>query len=276
MNRKRGKKEVLKGTLAIGLLINQFSSFGAIVNATVYESEVENNSDIVQESIDSSQDDLPDLDGNLSNESTENEEIQNPGDGLPEEIPNDEEFGETEDVELEIPKVEEDLDSADGSEESKSPEEQIEEELLEETASINLEDDGLFSIESRSSGSGLVQLWQVVPDGQQSKEGKTTSEIMKAVQCKPNHNLYPSGGQSEHNTYVNSCYVDDALYLGEDTNYYYIYLSGYEGKVPKSESHWFELDLNNDGTKVKYEIQTVAYYIPGGTTMYSLQEKLNH
>ena len=273
MNQKRGKKVVLKGTLAIGLLINQFSSFGAIVNATVYESEVENNSDIVQESIDSSQDNLPDLDGNLSNESTENEEIQNPGDGLPEEIPNDEEFGETEDVELEIPKVEEDLDSADGSEESKSPEEQIEEELLEETASINLEDDGLFSIESRSSGSGLVQLWQVVPDGQQSKEGKTTSEIMKALQCKPNHNLYPSGGQSEHNTYVNSCYVDDALYLGEDTNYYYIYLSGYEGKVPKSESHWFELDLNNDGTKVKYEIQTVAYYIPGGTTMYSLQEK---
>ncbi|WP_195218173.1 N-acetylglucosaminidase [Turicibacter sanguinis] len=273
MNRKRGKKAVLKGTLAIGLLINQFSSFGAIVNATVYESEVENNSDIVQESIDSSQDNLPDLDGNLSNESTENEEIQNPGDGLPEEIPNDEEFGETEDAELEIPKVEEDLDSADGSEESKSPEEQIEEELLEETASINLEDDGLFSIESRSSGSGLVQLWQVVPDGQQSKEGKTTSEIMKALQCKPNHNLYPSGGQSEHNTYVNSCYVDDALYLGEDTNYYYIYLSGYEGKVPKSESHWFELDLNNDGTKVKYEIQTVAYYIPGGTTMYSLQEK---
>ncbi|MTL75557.1 hypothetical protein GMB24_09155 [Turicibacter sanguinis] len=273
MNRKRGKKVVLKGTLAIGLLINQFSSFGAIVNATVYESEVENNSDIVQESIDSSQDNLPDLDGNLSNESIENEEIQNPGDGLPEEIPNDEEFGETEDVELEIPKVEEDLDSADGSEESKSPEEQIEEELLEETSLINLEDDELLSVESRSSGSGLVQLWQVVPDGQQSKEGKTTSEIMKALQCKPNHNLYPSGGQSEHNTYVNSCYVDDALYLGEDTNYYYIYLSGYEGKVPKSESHWFELDLNNDGTKVKYEIQTVAYYISGGTTMYSLQEK---
>ena len=97
MNRKQGKKEVLKGTLAIGLLINQFSSFGAIVNATVYESEVENNSDIVQESIDSSQDDLPDLDGNLSNESTENEEIQNPGDGLPEEIPNDEENPEISD-----------------------------------------------------------------------------------------------------------------------------------------------------------------------------------
>lgn len=46
MNQKRGKKVVLKGTLAIGLLINQFSSFGTIVNATVYESEVENNSDI--------------------------------------------------------------------------------------------------------------------------------------------------------------------------------------------------------------------------------------
>ncbi len=115
--------------------------------------------------------------------------------------------------------------------------------------------------ESRSIGSGLVQLWQVVPDGQ-NQEGKTTAEIMKALQCRPNHNLYPLNGQSQQQTYVNSCYVDDAYYLGEDANYYYIYLSGYEGKVPKSETHTFSLDLNGDKQYVDYKIQTVAYYVP--------------
>ena len=123
---------------------------------------------------------------------------------------------------------------------------------------LDLQSDDLLP---KASGSGLVQLWQVVPSGQ-TQEGKTTSEIMKNLQCKPNHNLYPLNGEAQQETYVNSCYVDDALYLGEDANYYYVYLSGYEGKVPKSQSHYFELDLNNDGTKVKYEIQTVAYYVP--------------
>lgn len=125
-------------------------------------------------------------------------------------------------------------------------------------------------VQSRSSKSGLVQLYQVVPDGQQSKEGKTTKEIMSALQCKPNHDLYPLNNTSQHTTYVNSCYVDDAMYLGEDNDYFYIYLSGYEGKVAKSKSHYYELDLNGDGQKVTYEIQTVAYFIPEATT-YSLE-----
>ncbi len=117
-------------------------------------------------------------------------------------------------------------------------------------------------IQKRSKGSGLVQLWQVVPSGQESKEGKSTSEIFNALKCKPNHDLLPSGGKSQHTTYVNSCYVDDALYLGEDSDYFYIYLSGYEGKVAKTKSHYFKLDLNGDGQSVSYEIQAVAYYIP--------------
>ena len=79
-------------------------------------------------------------------------------------------------------------------------------------------------IQKRSKGSGLVQLWQVVPSGQESKEGKSTSQILNALKCKPNHHLLPSGGKSQHTTYVNSCYVDDALYLGEDSDYFYIYL----------------------------------------------------
>lgn len=117
------------------------------------------------------------------------------------------------------------------------------------------------SVERKATG--LVQLWQVVPDGQ-TAEGASTAQILSNLQCRPNHNLYPSGGKAQHATYVNSCYVDDALYLGEDENYYYIYLSGYEGKVPKQQSHYFNLDLNKDGTSVKYEIQTVAYFIPDG------------
>ena len=134
------------------------------------------------------------------------------------------------------------------------------------------EDEGIISLQSeevgpRAVGTGLVQLYQVVPDGQQSKEGKTTSEIMSALQCQPNHDLLPlSNTSSAQTTYVNSCYVDDALYLGEDSDYFYIYVSGYEGKVAKSKSHYFDLDLNNDGTKVSYEIRTVAYFIPDAST----------
>ena len=129
--------------------------------------------------------------------------------------------------------------------------------------------------ESRSVGAGLVQLWQVVPSGQ-TQEGKTTSEIMKALQCRPNHNLYPLNGSTQHQTYVNSCYVDDALYLGEDDTYYHIYLSGYEGKVPKSETHTFSLDLNGDGKYVDYQIQTVAYYIPGSTVKAISNDEVIH
>ena len=117
------------------------------------------------------------------------------------------------------------------------------------------------SVERKATG--LVQLWQVVPEGQNA-EGASTSQILSELQCRPNHDLYPSGGNAQHATYVNSCYVDDALYLGEDDNYYYIYLAGYEGKVAKTKSHYFNLDLNGDGKSVKYEIQTVAYFIPDG------------
>ena len=90
----------------------------------------------------------------------------------------------------------------------------------EETESIVAESIDLVSehTESRSAGSGLVQF---------KVEGTTT--------CGYNHSLYPNGGKSEHATYINSCYVDDALYLGEDADYYYIYISGYEGKVLKEE-----------------------------------------
>ena len=156
--------------------------------------------------------------------------------------------------------VEEDVVDAELSTELEQNEEQNPEKIeFNQDAEINLA--SLYDA-PRSVGSGLVQLWQVVPEGQNA-EGKSTTEIMRELKCRPNHNIYPSGGKSEHQTYVNSCYVDDALYLGEDTNYYYIYLSGYEGKVPKSQSHYFDLDLNNDGQKVSYEIQTVAYFIPG-------------
>ena len=157
-------------------------------------------------------------------------------------------------------------------------EDSLSENMVEENKEIVETDESEITIvtdevQSRNSKSGLVQLYQVVPDGQQSKEGKTTREIMSALQCRPNHDLYPLNNTSQHTTYVNSCYVDDAMYLGEDSNYFYIYLSGYEGKVAKSKSHYYDLDLNNDGVKVTYEIQTVAYFIPEAATTYSLETK---
>ena len=141
--------------------------------------------------------------------------------------------------------------------------------LLAFTASTFCRGVEVFAAEDATrSKVGLVQLWQVVPGGQ-TAEGATTKEIMSALQCRPNHDLNPiAGGKSTHTTYVNSCYVDDALYLGEDSGSYHIYLAGYEGKVAKSKSHYFELDLNGDGRKVKYEIQTVAYFIPDGGATY--------
>lgn len=86
----------------------------------------------------------------------------------------------------------------------------------------------------RTKGSGLVQF---------RVEGTNS--------CGYNHNLYPNGGKSEHTTYINSCYVKDALYLGEDNSYYYIYLSGYEGKVPKEERQG--------------NVRIIAEYVPGSS-----------
>ena len=270
--------------MASCLILNNFSSIGAVVKAAVVEqNEIDSflNGDENTESINPSVEDS--MGGNESEQQPilpENEvednnqnEIEKPeGDQSPEkpevEIPS--EGGQPEVPDSEIPSEEEPPGAEEPEGDMSDTELPSDEEQIEDLEELDMEIEAL-SLEDRSSGSGLVQLWQVVPDGQQSKEGKTTSEIMKALQCKPNHNLYPSGSQSEHSTYVNSCYVDDAFYLGEDSNYYHIYLSGYEGKVPKSESHWFELDLNNDGKKVSYEIRTVAYYIPG-TSTYAINE----
>ena len=135
----------------------------------------------------------------------------------------------------------------------------LEDEKIEDPLLINEAD---IEIQKRSPGSGLVQFWQVVPEGQQYAEGTSTKAISQNLQCKPNHDLYPINGVSSHTTYVNSCYVDDALYLGEDNDYYYVYVSGYEGKVAKTKSHFYSLDMNGDGKYTSYEIQTVAYYIP--------------
>lgn len=282
MRENRGKMKILKAMMAVCLILNNFSGIGAIVKAaTIEQNEINsslNNNNIeedmeVDDSVgeNESEETIPTLPDNEGSEGGMNGEAT-PDLNLPGEdnATSDEEQPPITEEEKPL-EPSEDLEDSNEDQDDENLEEP-EEELVPGELELDEEEVALLSLDSRSAGSGLIQLWQVVPDGQQSKEGKTTSEIMKALQCKPNHNLYPlSGGQSEHNTYVNSCYVDDAFYLGEDSNYYHIYLSGYEGKVPKSESHWFELDLNNDGKKVSYEIRTVAYYIPGAST-YAINE----
>ncbi len=251
---RMGKFKIIQTSVALSLVLNNFTDVAILAHAAneTLESETdtpgvpsvpnEDTAGIGQESESTDEVQTPSIEG----ETVGNEESKIPSVG-----------GEAvENEESEIPSSNQGVADVEISEgESTNDLASSDEGVTDELELQNEE------LQPKASGSGLVQLWQVVPSGQ-TQEGKTTSEIMKNLQCRPNHNLYPLNGTSQHETYVNSCYVDDALYLGEDDNYYYVYLSGYEGKVRKSQSHYFELDLNNDGAKVKYEIQTVAYYIP--------------
>ena len=116
----------------------------------------------------------------------------------------------------------------------------------------------------KAVGKGLVQLWFEAKPGQEWRENQTMEIINDAVwSAHPvNHDLYPSGGISSHPTYVNSYYVDDAFFLGEEGDYYKIYVSGYEGKVKKYQVKQASFDLNKDGVYEKYDIELTATYIP--------------
>ena len=269
MRKKQRKAILLKGVLAGCLLFNHFSGFITIVKAASLNNQTQgelfNEENQLSESTNLESDNQHLIDTTdeeiLDSSNTETSEVgtgENTEDELSSQedsLVNPDEENQDEQQESTTSEVEDISDEINGDEDRLV--------VSEEESALEEEEIEVIS-ESRSIGSGLVQLWQVVPEGQ-NQEGKTTSEIMKALQCRPNHNLYPLNGQSQHQTYVNSCYVDDALYLGEDNNYYYIYLSGYEGKVPKSETHTFSLDLNGDKKYVDYKIQTVAYYVPGST-----------
>lgn len=274
MSQKRGGMIALKGALAICLLINNFSSFGAIVKAMSVESE-----DILNSEVSG---DLSKIEESLPEETLENDEIQKndeisgeeiekPDEVMPEQNPNDGENVNPGDEGIKNSEVADEMETNDSDNIEKYTDNY--DEISDESKLIDLDAGEALSIESRSSGSGLVQLWQEVVPGQEWKENKSTREIMSALQCRPNHDLYPISGGSSHQTYVNSCYVDDALYLGEDDQYFYIYLAGYQGKVLKTKTHKFTADLNEDGTKVEYEINTIARFIPG-TSAKALTEEV--
>ena len=273
MRKKPRRAILLKGILASCLLFNHFSGFITIVGATSLnnqsQEELFNEENQLSESINLESDNQHLIDATdeemLDSFNMEISEVEI-GENTEDQLLSEEESL----VDPDEAKQDEQQESMASGVEYISDEINGEEEIL----AISEEEIEVIS-ESRSIASGLVQLWQVVPEGQ-NQEGKTTSQIMSALQCRPNHNLYPLNGQSQHQTYVNSCYVDDALYLGEDNNYYYIYLSGYEGKVPKSETHTFSLDLNGDGKYVDYKIQTVAYYVPGSTVKAISNDEVIH
>ena len=273
MGKRQNKLILLKGILAACLLFNHLGGYATIVSAMLPDNssaELELSSqdqhDNQENSLDNNQAMLDPSQESDLNDKTMNFEENDTEVGVEEETSGQDQEESTIEIDNNVDEqleeenvVQPDADSNDASVEGT--------ELIEDS----IEEISLFAGE-RSIGTGLVQLWQVVPEGQ-TQEGKTTSEIMKALQCRPNHNLYPLNGSTQHETYVNSCYVDDALYLGEDTNYYHIYLSGYEGKVPKSQTHTFSLDLNGDGQYVDYKIQTVAYYVPASSTARSSVEE---
>ena len=275
MKKRQSKSSLIQGIVATCLLFNHFSGYVPIIKAASSHSLDEQVQSEVQEN---------ELHSVLDN----NQLVTTPNEASPTQEEGEsglEANGNQSEVELgNIQNNEENLSNEEKDQVDQMPLETqqelstlTDEELVIEDSNVMTQE--LIEVsalsESRSVGSGLVQLWQVVPSGQ-TQEGKTTSEIMKALQCRPNHNLYPLNGSTQHQTYVNSCYVDDALYLGEDDTYYHIYLSGYEGKVPKSETHTFSLDLNGDGKYVDYQIQTVAYYIPGSTVKAISNDEVIH
>ena len=135
---------------------------------------------------------------------------------------------------------------------------------------IEMVDDNSLELEAKSNEVGLVQLWFEAVPGQGGKEGITDSEVRRKIwdKCPVNHDLLPIQ-DNQNSTYVNSCYVDDAAYIGQAGDYYYIYLSGYEGKIAKYAEKSVELDLNGDGKKVSYSVMLTATFIPVGTSTYA-------
>ena len=78
-----------------------------------------------------------------------------------------------------------------------------------------------------ATGSGLVQLWQEIPEGQRKPKNVSEAELKEKLYCKVNHELIAGQGINQFDTYVNSCYVDDAYYLDETNGSYKILVSGF-------------------------------------------------
>ncbi|MDE5978022.1 MAG: glucosaminidase domain-containing protein [Turicibacter sp.] len=269
-----GRAKLLQSLMALSLVFNIFTDFTLTAKAAIESQSISSHAESVNESLISeieaasemvSEDSKLLTEVEVDGDSGETDSVKTELDDLGQ-VNGDQEIEvETSDLLESVELEEKDLTVSEEDSEVLNTVEEEElistsvDEVDEDEGDISLLNDEIMPLSSNKTG--LVQLWQVVPDGQ-TQEGKTTSQIMAQLQCKPNHNLYPLSGAATQDTYVNSCYVDDALYLGEDSQYYYIYLSGYEGKVLKSQSHYFDLDLNGDGKKVTYEIQTVAYFIP--------------
>lgn len=126
-----------------------------------------------------------------------------------------------------------------------------------------------------STVEGLVQLWQEIPEGQRKPKNVSEAELREKLYCKANHDLIGGQGINEYDTYINSCYVDDAYYLGETDGSYKVLISGYEGWVKKSENKTvtlkFYVDKNEREVSTNkagewktytYTVKTVANLIP--------------
>lgn len=103
---------------------------------------------------------------------------------------------------------------------------------------------------------GIVQLWQEIPSGQKMPKGMTQKELNEKLYCRLNHTLTPATMDQNYNTYVNSCYVDDVLYLGESDAQFKVYVSGYEGWVDKQKA---------SKVKLSFRVNDQEELVPEGT-----------
>ncbi|HAX72794.1 MAG TPA: hypothetical protein DCY20_04665 [Firmicutes bacterium] len=84
----------------------------------------------------------------------------------------------------------------------------------------------------------------------------------KTTGCGANHNLQASSESiANHDTYINACYIDEALLLNEEENTLQIYMSGYDGVINSHAVYDAESDIETWVSIVpKNQIQNASYY----------------
>ena len=102
----------------------------------------------------------------------------------------------------------------------------------------------------------------VLNDGMVVMSMTPTVVQFKTTTCSANHNLV---NKESHDTYINACYIDEALVIDETKDAFKVFMSGYEGWVARhalydadsSTQTWVNIIPSN-------QVQTVSYYTNQG------------
>lgn len=102
----------------------------------------------------------------------------------------------------------------------------------------------------------------VLNDGMVVMSMTPTVVQFKTTTCSANHNLV---NKESHDTYINACYIDEALVIDETKDAFKVFMSGYEGWVARhalydaqsSTQTWVSIIPSN-------QVQNISYYTKQG------------